>query len=450
MRPLFLTFFLFTCAVLKGQSDCNQRTTKVYQDIIESIGNKFPPAPTLEFSDSERAVAFISGSEIIIENKIISSLCSQDNFEDKISYIIAHELAHHYLNHNWMTNTGLSYASTIGDYLEDQAYTKNQRKIAETQADLYAGFFGQVSGYNTLGYAKETLTHVYNLYGLKKNINGYPSFDERIEIIQTKEAEANEIVVLFEIANAFLMLKEYYLAEKCFLEIKNNFNSREIYNNLALTYLLKAISIDEKLAKFNYPIHLDLETRANTNKTRSNLSNDFSSLIKEAEKNINLSLSLDPNYLKAKRNQIVLEFVKQKQKGIENVAEKEIFNDLENTLKTDLKVIEMLIEGKKLKKIEKEALSGSSVSLSNIKEITTQKDQTAGVIKILNIDESNFIFGFPNTKKIKSVRGNLEIRLFKETNYEVFSVGDTYLIRTKKELSPPGLKINQSYYYLKK
>ena len=128
MRPLFLTFFLFTCAVLKGQSDCNQRTTKVYQDIIESIGNKFPPAPTLEFSDSERAVAFISGSEIIIENKIISSLCSQDNFEDKISYIIAHELAHHYLNHNWMTNTGLSYASTIGDYLEDQAYTKNQRK----------------------------------------------------------------------------------------------------------------------------------------------------------------------------------------------------------------------------------------------------------------------------------------------------------------------------------
>ena len=221
MRPVVLTFFLFTCTVLKGQPDCNQRTTKVYQDIIESIGNKFPPAPTLIFSDSERAVAFISGSEIIIENKIISSLCSQENFEDKISYIIAHELAHHYLNHNWMTNTGLSYASTIGDYLEDQAYTKNQRKIAETQADLYAGFFGQVSGYNTLGYAKETLTHVYNLYGLKKNINGYPSFDERIEIIQTKEAEANEIVVLFEIANAFLMLKEYYLAEKCFLEIKN-------------------------------------------------------------------------------------------------------------------------------------------------------------------------------------------------------------------------------------
>ena len=129
---------------------------------------------------------------------------------------------------------------------------------------------------------------------------------------------------MFEIANAFLMLKEYYLAEKCFLEIIKNFNSREIYNNLALTYLLKAISIDEKLAKFNYPIHLDLETRANTNKTRSNLSNDFSSLIKEAEKNINISLSLDPNYLKAKRNQLVLEFVKQKQKGIKMLLKKRL------------------------------------------------------------------------------------------------------------------------------
>ena len=59
MRPVVLTFFLFTCTVLKGQPDCNQRTTKVYQDIIESIGNKFPPAPTLIFSDSERAVAFL-------------------------------------------------------------------------------------------------------------------------------------------------------------------------------------------------------------------------------------------------------------------------------------------------------------------------------------------------------------------------------------------------------
>ena len=77
-----------------------------------------------------------------------------------------------------------------------------ERKIAETQADLYAGFFGQVSGDNTLTLRKRNLNAYHNLFGLKKIANGYPSFDERIEIIQTKEAEANEIVILF----ALLML----------------------------------------------------------------------------------------------------------------------------------------------------------------------------------------------------------------------------------------------------
>ena len=60
-------------------------------------------------------------------------------------------LAHYYLEHSWMSNTGLSYASSIGEFVEDSSYSLDQRKLSESQADLYAGFYGQIAGYNTLG-----------------------------------------------------------------------------------------------------------------------------------------------------------------------------------------------------------------------------------------------------------------------------------------------------------
>ena len=126
----FIAPFVLLCSFyLSAQSNCFEKTKEVYTNIIESIGNKFPPPPSLSFANSERAVAFLSGNNIVIENFIIEKLCEQKNFEDKISYVIAHELAHHYLNHNWMSNTGLSYASTLNDFIDDQAGKKEQRKL---------------------------------------------------------------------------------------------------------------------------------------------------------------------------------------------------------------------------------------------------------------------------------------------------------------------------------
>ena len=48
----------------------------------------------------------MSSKGITIEQKTIDLFCGKGNFEDKIAYIIAHELAHYYLEHSWMSNTG--------------------------------------------------------------------------------------------------------------------------------------------------------------------------------------------------------------------------------------------------------------------------------------------------------------------------------------------------------
>ena len=159
-----------------SQTECTEKTKIIYENIITSIGNSFPSPPKLNFSDHKRAVAFLSSEGITIETPIINLLCEDENFEDKIAYIISHELAHHYLSHTWMRNTGLGYASSIGEFIDEKSSSKDQRKLAESQADLFGGFFGQIAGYNVLGFAKSTLSDVYTHYNLPHEIKRISKF----------------------------------------------------------------------------------------------------------------------------------------------------------------------------------------------------------------------------------------------------------------------------------
>ena len=164
--------FLFLIHFSSFANNCNNSVKEIYQNIITSIGNNSLYPPELHFSNETRSVAYMSSKGITIEQKTIDLFCGKGNFEDKIAYIIAHELAHYYLEHSWMSNTGLSYASSIGEFVEDSSslYSAKQKKLSESQADLYAGFYGQIAGYNTLGFGEEALTEVYESYSLPKEL----------------------------------------------------------------------------------------------------------------------------------------------------------------------------------------------------------------------------------------------------------------------------------------
>ena len=75
---------------------------------------------------------------------------------------------------------------------------------------------------------------------------------------------------------------------------------------------MKAINSDERFSKFNYPVHLELNTRLENEKTRSIVSENFEKLIELSEKNLKTALSLDPDYINAKKNLITLKFIKLK------------------------------------------------------------------------------------------------------------------------------------------
>ena len=425
-------FLVYLFSVSSFANNCNETVKGIYQNIITSIGNNSLYPPELFFSDLESSVAYMSSEGITIEQKAIDLFCNQANFEDKMAYIIAHELAHYYLEHSWMSNTGLSYASSIGEFIEDSSYSVDQRKLSESQADLYAGFYGQIAGYNTLAYGADALTSIYDDYSLPKKLTGYPSFEERLAIIKSKTETAQNLVTVFELGNVFLMNKNYNSAKYCFQFIlKNKFNSREIYNNLGLSFLLYGISIsDAPISNLVFPLFIDQQTRAEVTSTRSgSFSNNPQEMILGAQKLFNRALVLDTSYEPAKQNLIVSDFLLQStQQDRSDFVKSLETSNIDSEFITDFKVINAVLESRKPKKINKLALKGSYVSRLNAlsssiaQEVIISSDE---VLKRLDIDLMELLMG-SRGKKLKDTRFSLknmnDIQLIEDKKLTVFKI----------------------------
>ena len=457
-KKIFLVFLL-SITFSKAQ-DCATEVKDIYKNIVKSVGNSFPPPPKLIISEKKRAVAYLNREGITIETAVIDLFCGKKNFEDKIAYVISHELAHHYLSHSWMRNTSLGYVSAIGEFVDNQASSYDQRKLAETSADLFGGFFGQIAGYNVLSYGKEGLEEIYNHYKLPREIKGYPSFDDRINIINSQIDEANKLTTLFNIGNILMMLGKYDEAKLCFEDILKKFTSREIYNNLGLVFLLKAISIsDPKISKFVYPLSIDFQTRADISATRSgDLLNDANKLFGYAKEQFNQSIRLDEDYYFAKKNILILEFIQALKDNMENdFLKTENFQFLDQATQVDLEVISGLNQNKSRKKLLKIGKGGSYVTKKNLvyneekAKVFTKKDPK----QIFDIDISKYIFsGLPKPyKKIKTNYGDLKLTIKDYDKYSLISVErnrkSLYVVKSKIDYNFKGqIKYKNNFYLL--
>lgn len=367
-----LSFIILILSSIVQAQDCNDRVEVIFNNLINSIGDYSMEKPEFKITNQKRNAASMNLSGIKIEQSAIDLFCGAEDFDDKISYILAHELAHYYKEHKWMSNTGLGYASTVQEELDSIYRTKAKRKESEIQADLYAGFYGKIAGYNTLEKAEETLTVIYDEYGFPKDNPKYPSFDERIDVINSKIKTANDLALLFELGNILLLEKKYDEARYCYKYIlRRNFNSREIHNNLGLSYLMQGISIsnDSIIKSLVFPVSLEQTTRAEVKTTRSGNINKSEELIKDALERFERALLLDPDYKKASNNLVICEFLlKDNFKSRENYIDSLIGYDLKFI--NDLRVINMIIDRKTSKnKFKKIVNQGSEISRLNISEL---------------------------------------------------------------------------------
>ena len=434
MKKIFYFFivFLFSIKLNSQSSTCENNTIVIYNKIISNIANNFPAPPEIKIIQTKNDPAYISKGIIYIDTRLINCFCNKDYFESKIAYVLSHELAHHYLNHSWALNTGLSYSKPIGEFIEDNSnsYSKNQRKLDESQADLFGGFFAQISGYDALLFGKETLTDIYEEYSLPNEIKGYPSLNDRIDIVESNIKKSNDLAKIFNFGNMALAIGKLQIARDSFKEIlSNNFTSREIYNNLGLSFLLNAIEYsDLSISKYSYPIFIEQNTRAEIQSTRSaSFSNDPVLDLKEAIKYFENAIRLDNDFEPAKVNLLVSSLILNK---LNDNLGKEFLNDLEkdssinNVKLNDLKVIYHLLMDK-TKKASKIASKGSQISLFNT-DLDSKSYKKLVDVKIPKYENeianlSNYIISSLEKpfNPINSVSGKIKI---KEKNEKEFSV----------------------------
>jgi predicted SprT family Zn-dependent metalloprotease/phosphopantetheine adenylyltransferase len=468
-KTLFLLFFpilLFNSSAFSFE--CNEddflnakdKIEEIFNNLIVSIGNK-KFDPELKFSKDLGGPAFFSPTEgsITIDKKLIKLFCGEENFEDKIAFILAHELAHYYLEHGWMQHTGLSYANNVGKDLKYKSKTYEEKLEAESQADIYAGFYGLISGYNVLEYAEDAMDRIYISYNLSRSLKGYPTYNDRVKIINDKKAQAEKLANIFEIANVLLEFGKYSLSKDYYETIlKIPFNSREIYNNLGLSYLMYGISLlDDDKGKLLYPVYIDQQTRLRQSKTRSSLTSSAKEMITEAEKKFERSNDLDPNYLPSKQNKFVSKFLLANSKfEQENILEEIQSSDLNDEIKTDFKVIHAILNKVKLKKIKKIAKYGSyiselNVSEPNYNEPTIKQDRILEILKIENEISKYGLFWFGkkiNTKTLSyyySVINNIDFYEINEKTY-LFKIPEK-IYKAFSEVEKKSFKITPSGIY---
>ena len=123
MKKIILLLFL----PLLGFSQIEVKSEKckeIYNNIINAIGNSNPEKPQFKFISSTGKGAYIFNNKIYFEEKLYDALAILgEKQKDGIAFILAHELAHHYLRHAWMKEAGYSFKDT------------DEYKILETLTD---------------------------------------------------------------------------------------------------------------------------------------------------------------------------------------------------------------------------------------------------------------------------------------------------------------------------
>ena len=419
MKKIITIILFFVTLNLSSQSDlCLVKTEKVFENIINNIANNLPAPPDFEIVSSTKRAAYISGGVIYIEKRLIKLFCGENDFESKIAYILSHELAHHYSNHGWASNTGFTYYTSAGQSIDentDFSSERLQRKKDESQADLFGGFFSQISGYNALSVGEETLKIIYDEYKIRDS-RSYPTLQERVDIVNFNIKKSTDLAEIFNFGNMSLLSGNLKEANECFKEIiKNNFVSREIYNNLGLSYLLNGIQNSPELANYSYPIEIEANTRAKIKKTRSSFLDSSSENIEKAITYFKKANNLDEDFEPAKVNLMVSDFlVSQIQKKLDKVYYKSLekYSVKDSKKVNDIRVLYHLFNENKRKanKIAKDASIISEFNLNNKAIDSSEGFLPSYVDKKANFDSYILFLDKVNFSTSESSSSKIQIR----------------------------------------
>ena len=263
-----LTIAVVAFQTLNAQQSPTPFVTEVYDDIYQVMHTRqSPEKPNLVLSDNTREIALFSPSsnQIAVGQDFIELARSfgKDSM-NVIAQIMSHELAHVLLEQSSIIkDIGSGYASKAFNKMLKAKHVSLRDSLFERQADEYSFFYAQIAGYRTADLAPRILDSIYKQWNLKdKDLKRYPPLVERKLIATTASKKMKILKELFDVAILSNISGNYNLAIDLFKFIlEEDFDSREIHNNLGTAYLLKAISsLDTLEYPYIFPVQIDLKT----------------------------------------------------------------------------------------------------------------------------------------------------------------------------------------------
>ena len=309
------TFFFCGFTLLThGQSKTDVQFQSVFDQLVLAYGSA-KTAPQLIVIKSKQK----QGIPAYYERDPIPTVKVDENLLDicrtfgkdslnALSVVISHELAHYYNDHDFCTDFAYAIQKRNESFAQRvKLIDKNQKVIYETQADDKGLFYAAIAGYNPFEVQPKLLDEIYRNYQLYDEI-GYPSKVERKEIASNGLIKARRLFNIFKSGLKYIEEKNYDGAIRAFMELNSDFPSRENYNNLGLARTLKALELKEPARnekdypkRFLYPLEIDNTSRLNQEITRD-IEDDkhehMTKLLKSAQKDFEMTISLDPKYFK--------------------------------------------------------------------------------------------------------------------------------------------------------
>lgn len=270
--------------------------------------------PTLIFDKDPRQIIsfYPSENEIRIGYEFIQ-ICRSfgKDSSNAMAHVLGHELAHILLQqHDFVKTVGSGYASKEINKQMKSIQKTLRDSVFERQADEYASFYAHIAGYNTVQIGEQVLDSIYKHFKLNdKDLSRYPSLKERKLICRATAKRMNVLKSIFDYANLATVAGNYDMAESCYQTIiKEKFPSREVFNNLSVVYLLKAIQeIDTVEFPYLFPVELDFESRLYS--LERSIFSQYEENLNEAVRYAELALGTQKEYAKAWLNKSMAEFL---------------------------------------------------------------------------------------------------------------------------------------------
>lgn len=326
IRTYWLAFFLMAALFAAAQSNSlifqpmgsdgegvlpnaykEKVASEVYDILVKARGdNRFnPPSFELVSAGKRGAMIIYPENRILLEENAYD-VCTQFGADsiNALATLLAHELIHFYEKHGWTSKFSSAFAGLeVG---RDLAKVSTGI-INETQADYLGGFLAYSAGYEVFDKGDEFISALYRKYGLDEKTDGYPSLSDRCAMSRSSAKKVADLADVFDAANLMAITaqssEEYQLAQMLYEYILEDYQSRELYNNLGVMTMYEALTyFRENEVKYRYPLQLELEFKSARGSGIADIEKLRKELLRKAARYFDYAIGLDADYAPAYLN----------------------------------------------------------------------------------------------------------------------------------------------------